>query len=74
MIDEEHADALSSGQWLGKDGKPKAKVPVLLKWVCGLGGGGLLLRGEGSRIKQVMFVFNTHTHTHNTHTTHTAPM
>ena len=30
VIDEEHADALSSGQWLGKDGKPKAKVPLVL--------------------------------------------
>lgn len=28
MIDKEHAEALSSGQWLGKDGKPKSKVLV----------------------------------------------
>ena len=26
VIDEEHAEDLSSGQWLGQDGKPKAKV------------------------------------------------
>ena len=26
VIDEEHAEALSSGQWLGQDGKPKNKV------------------------------------------------
>ena len=26
MIDKEHAEALSSGQWLGQDGKPKSKV------------------------------------------------
>ena len=26
VIDEEHAEALSSGQWLGQDGKPKDKV------------------------------------------------
>lgn len=26
MLDEEHAEALSSGQWLGQDGKPKVKV------------------------------------------------
>ncbi len=28
VIDKEHAEALSSGQWLGKDGKPKSKVTV----------------------------------------------
>lgn len=26
VIDKEHAEALSSGQWLGQDGKPKSKV------------------------------------------------
>ena len=26
VIDKEHAEALSSGQWLGKDGRPKSKV------------------------------------------------
>jgi hypothetical protein len=28
VIDKEHAEALSSGQWLGQDGKPKSKVHV----------------------------------------------
>ena len=28
VIDEEHAEALSSGQWLGQDGKPKDKVCI----------------------------------------------
>ena len=26
VINEEHADALSSGQWLGQDGQPQSKV------------------------------------------------
>lgn len=26
VIDNEHAEALSSGQWLGQDGKPNDKV------------------------------------------------
>ena len=26
VINEEHADALSSGQWLGQDGLPQSKV------------------------------------------------
>lgn len=26
VLDEEQAEALSSGQWLGQDGKPKVKV------------------------------------------------
>ena len=30
VIDEEHAEALSSGQWLGQDGKPKDKVTLTL--------------------------------------------
>lgn len=28
VLDEEQAEALSSGQWLGQDGKPKVKVRV----------------------------------------------
>ena len=42
VIDEEHAEALSSGQWLGQDGKPKAKVhtdliprPIQVAWEQG---------------------------------------
>ena len=30
MIDKEHAEALSSGQWLGQDGKPESKVCQIL--------------------------------------------
>ena len=26
MIDEQHAEVLSSGQWMGQDGKPRTKV------------------------------------------------
>jgi len=26
VIDEHHAEVLSSGQWMGQDGKPKNKV------------------------------------------------
>ena len=34
VIDKEHAEALSSGQWLGQDGKPKSKVTVPSIPVC----------------------------------------
>ena len=26
VIDEQHAEVLSSGQWMGQDGKPRTKV------------------------------------------------
>ena len=30
VIDEHHAEVLSSGQWMGQDGKPRTKVATLL--------------------------------------------
>ena len=29
VIDEHHAEVLSSGQWMGQDGKPRTKVATL---------------------------------------------
>ena len=31
VIDEHHAEVLSSGQWMGQDGKPRTKVATLDK-------------------------------------------
>ena len=31
VIDEHHAEVLSSGQWMGQDGKPRTKVAILDK-------------------------------------------